>query len=194
MSKQFLKGVELNEGADQGYFVPNLTGNGPPTNKTEGAVGSQYMDTNNGDIYVCTAVENNDYTWINFGSNGSKDAVLYTPQNLTEEQKAQVRENIGAASATSVGDIETALNAIIAIQEELINNSTITFYITDSDIYVECTAVAGMTWGEWIESGMAPGELTWDGDMLWYENWNDDNGITLDDEIISGETYYFSAN
>lgn len=60
---QFLKGVELNEGIDKGYFIPNLIGNGAPTEKTEGAVGSQYMNTSNGDIYVCTAAENGSYTW-----------------------------------------------------------------------------------------------------------------------------------
>ena len=56
MSNKFLKGVELNEGVDQGYFIPNLTGNGPPSESTQGAVGSQYIDTNTGYIYKCTAV------------------------------------------------------------------------------------------------------------------------------------------
>lgn len=41
-------------------------------------------------------------------------------QNLTEEEKAQARQNIGAASADAVGDIETALDNIIAIQNSLI--------------------------------------------------------------------------
>lgn len=33
---------------------------------------------------------------------GSPDAVLYTPQNLAEEQKAQVRENIGVVSTDEI--------------------------------------------------------------------------------------------
>lgn len=33
---------------------------------------------------------------------GSADAVLYTEQNLTEEQKAQARENIGVATIEEV--------------------------------------------------------------------------------------------
>lgn len=40
--------------------------------------------------------------------------------NLTDEQKAQARENIGAVGADAIGDIETALDGIIAIQNELI--------------------------------------------------------------------------
>lgn len=47
-------------------------------------------------------------------------AVLFVEQYLTPEQKAQARKNIGAASAEAVGDIESALDAIIAIQETLI--------------------------------------------------------------------------
>lgn len=54
------------------------------------------------------------------GGGSAEDAVTYTPQTLTEEQKAQARDNIGAADAASVGDIETALESIIAIQNELI--------------------------------------------------------------------------
>jgi hypothetical protein len=59
------------------------------------------------------------------GGGGSADgAVLYTEQILEAEQKAQARENIGAVDAEKVekyiGDIETALDSVIAIQNELI--------------------------------------------------------------------------
>lgn len=47
-------------------------------------------------------------------------AVLVAADTMTEEQKAQMREKIGAASAEAIGDIKSALDAIIAIQEELI--------------------------------------------------------------------------
>ena len=57
-----------------------------------------------------------------------------------------------AADAKAVGDrvghIETALDAIIAIQKELIGVKLITFYIY-SDEY---TAEEGMTWSEWVDS------------------------------------------
>ena len=39
------------------------------------------------------------------------DAVLYTPQTLSYEQKAQARENIGAASAEEVAQIVESANA-----------------------------------------------------------------------------------
>ena len=39
----------------------------------------------------------------NGGTGGSADAVLYTEQTLTEEQKAQARANIGAAAAGEIG-------------------------------------------------------------------------------------------
>ena len=54
------------------------------------------------------------------GGGGSADAVLYIVQSLTNAQKAQARENIGAASAEEIGGIETALDAIIDIQNSLI--------------------------------------------------------------------------
>ena len=43
-----------------------------------------------------------------------------TSTDLTEEQKAQARDNIGAADANVIGSIETALDSIIAIQNNLI--------------------------------------------------------------------------
>lgn len=45
---------------------------------------------------------------------------LVKATGLSAEEQAQARENIGAASAEVLGDIEAALDAIIAIQEELI--------------------------------------------------------------------------
>ena len=108
MSNKFLKGVELNEGKDQGYFIPNLTGTEDPTDPTvkiEGAVGSQYMNTETDKIYICTAASDGVYTWELFkGEGGStENAVLYTEQTLTEVQKAQARANIGAAAVGEGG-------------------------------------------------------------------------------------------
>lgn len=52
-----------------------------------------------------------------------------------------------------VGDISTALDSIIAIQDELIGNTPeeevlITFKVGRAS----CTAVQGMSWSEWIDS------------------------------------------
>ena len=47
-------------------------------------------------------------------------AVLYTVQTLTDAQKAQVRANIGAVDSATIGDIEAALDNILAMQNSLI--------------------------------------------------------------------------
>ena len=67
-------GVEAKE-------IPCLTGIGAPTNATEGAVGSFYMDTTNGDVYKCTTVVGLVRTWVLFGAAGNNpsysDAITY---------------------------------------------------------------------------------------------------------------------
>jgi hypothetical protein len=53
------------------------------------------MDTLTGDVYKCVSAAGGVYVWESIKAD---DAVKYTAQELTEEQKAQVRENIGALS------------------------------------------------------------------------------------------------
>lgn len=60
----------------------------------------------------------------------------------------------------AVGDIGSALDAIIAIQEELIGIITFTFYDTTYK------AIEGMTWGEWIESEYNTDGWSLDGDYI----------------------------
>lgn len=50
---------------------------------------------------------------------GSPDAVLYTPQALTDSQKAQARTNIGAASASDVTSIESYIPAQASSSNQL---------------------------------------------------------------------------
>lgn len=92
-------------------------GEGAPTTATVGAVGCFYMDTLTGDVWKCVSADGGVYGWELFGS-GSPDAVKYTPQDLTEEQKAQARENIGAGTAeekliigTSLSDVSMKLSS-----------------------------------------------------------------------------------
>lgn len=47
------------------------------------------------------------------GKDAPKEAVLYTAQTLDDAQKAQARENIGAASATTVSSLKTDVDAKI---------------------------------------------------------------------------------
>ena len=63
-------GVEAKE-------IPCIQGEGAPTNATEGAVGCLYMNTLNGDVYKCTAVNDGVYTWGIFGVQGE------TADNIT---------------------------------------------------------------------------------------------------------------
>lgn len=53
---------------------------------------------------------------------GSSDAVTYTPQTLTEEQKAQARENIGAASIADILS-ENARSLLITILRNAVYTS-----------------------------------------------------------------------
>lgn len=90
-----------------------------------------------------------------------------------------------------MGSIEAALDAIIAIQEELIPDETIIFYIYDT----EYTANKGMTWGEWCDSEYntvgffdADGEIdTGAGLLLTPEG----DSVTGSDVIIAGAVYYY---
>ena len=50
----------------------------------------------------------------------AKNAVTYEPQSPTPEKQAQARANMNAADADVVGDIDAALDAILAIQNKLI--------------------------------------------------------------------------
>lgn len=55
------------------------------------------------------------------GTTQKPEATLLATTGLTEKQKAQARENIGAVADEVVGDIYAALDGIIAIQENLIS-------------------------------------------------------------------------
>ena len=50
----------------------------------------------------------------------AKNAVTYEPQTMPPEKQAQARANMNAADAEVVGDIDAALDAILAIQNKLI--------------------------------------------------------------------------
>lgn len=81
--------------------MATIRGSGAPTISTEGAVGCFYMNTDNGDVYKCVSVANGMFVWVN-ADNTVSDAVKYTAQTLTEEQKTQVRKNIGASTVEEV--------------------------------------------------------------------------------------------
>lgn len=59
----------------------------------------------------------------------AEGTVLYTPQTLADEQKAQARDNIGSVGVEEFNalkaDIETALDNIISIQNKLIGGESV---------------------------------------------------------------------
>lgn len=78
-----------------------LSGKGAPTSTTQGKVNQLYRDELTDKLYICTGVEGG-YTWAAVVSD-TEDAVTYTAQTLTEEQKTQARANIGAGTSNFSG-------------------------------------------------------------------------------------------
>lgn len=81
------------------------------------------------------------------------DAVLFTPQDLTEEQQAQARENIGAAAAPSVTDekyFDIDFDGVVALKTEYqaggSNNAELPEIIVIPDV-IDGTAVSGLQVG-----------------------------------------------
>lgn len=81
--------------------VSTISGNGAPTSATQGKVNQLYRDEDTQRLYICTAT-NGGYTWAAVVSD-TEDAVTYTAQTLTEEQKTQARANIGAGTSNFSG-------------------------------------------------------------------------------------------
>lgn len=90
--------------------IPCITGEGAPTTATEGAVGCFYMDTLTGNIYKCTAVLDEIYTWETFeGEKGDIDVQGEPGQvlsfdadgNLAPMPLESLLENSGGISNTA---------------------------------------------------------------------------------------------
>lgn len=78
-----------------------LSGKGAPTSATQGEVNQLYRDESTDKLYICTGAEGG-YTWAAVVSD-TEDAVTYTAQTLTDEQKTQARANIGAGTSNFSG-------------------------------------------------------------------------------------------
>lgn len=110
---------------------------------------------------------------------------------------ASINDNVVSTTTTwsskkidsLVGDVEAALDAIIAIQEGLIGIITFTFY---GSTY---KAVKGMTWGEWVESEYNTDGWTLDGDYVsmgdGYVIDSTGNLVTSTTVIVDGNDYDF---
>lgn len=140
--------------------------------------------------------------------------VVHMATNATNAISAQSDakgNNIDATYATKaevaaqMGDISTALDRIIAIQNSLIPRITFTVdYPIINGYGIELHAKAGMTWEAWVHSEynvevntfiMADKLLYQDGEYL-HGTWGDEvvynskgEEQTLSDVIVAGETY-----
>ncbi len=83
--------------------LPCIKRSGAPTEATEGAVGLLYMNTDNGTMYKCIAVENGVHTWELLASGGG----------VTSEEKSLMLSLFNnALFSTDVSAIVTRLNTL----------------------------------------------------------------------------------
>ena len=88
--------------------ISTISGNGQPTESTVGQSNQLYRDELTDKLYICTGIEGG-YTWSAVVSD-TEDAVTYTAQTLTEEQKTQARANIGAGTSNFSGSYNDLTN------------------------------------------------------------------------------------
>lgn len=73
---KFLSSLDI---FDESYKeIPCIPGSGAPTTSVEGAVGSLYMDTDNGDLYKCISTDDGVYVWTAVGGAGGLGGVAKT--------------------------------------------------------------------------------------------------------------------
>lgn len=77
------------------------------------------------------------------GNDGTDDYITVGAEKLTESELKSIKDGFG--------DIEQALDVILAIQEELLPH-IIEFIIQDTPTDLTLQAIDGMTWSEWCES------------------------------------------
>ena len=90
--------------------ISTISGKGKPTESTVGRLNQLYRDESTDKLYICTGVEGG-YTWAAVVSD-TEDAVTYTAQTLTEEQKTQARANIGAGTSNFSGSYNDLTNKL----------------------------------------------------------------------------------
>lgn len=142
MSK-FLKGVELleNNVEQQGYFIPCLTGKGAPTEAQEGAIGSLYLDEDNGDIYKCIATNNNGYQWVK----ETKTGTVQTVNGIAPDENGNVEIEAGGGSGGAgiyVGDTAPSDTSVLWVDTsdnegstvDSVNGKTGTVILTAADV------------------------------------------------------------
>lgn len=108
---------------------PLIIDSDPPKSSTKGYVKQMYFDIENATFYVCRGLVGSGYLWekafTSGGGGGNIDLSNYVP---TSRKIADIslEDNITVVemqTALGIGDVNTALENIIAIQEALINGN-----------------------------------------------------------------------
>ena len=165
--------------------LPCRRGTGAPTASTIAAVGDLYMDTNNGELYKCTAVAEGVYTWVPVGTGSGGDSIvceasgstisitdstnknlqglnLYgkTTQNGTPTPEAPIElESVGAKG--NIGVTVAGKNLLDKSSLNIINN----YYINSSGVVAESNNLC------YFEKRLAAGTYT----FSVYNNTNAEN-------------------
>lgn len=165
-------------------------------------------------IATYTSPDSTDYTVIDRSLLMGNDIYMgnmsiYDLNDPINEQDAVNKRYVDG----KIGDIETALDSIIEIQNGLMGSTetveTITFTLKlgDSGNDTTCSAQSGMTWGEWLDSEYNSINAQVDTDMgVIYGDFVDETGeilegmvivgadgetpVTLTETIVSGMVYY----
>lgn len=125
--------------------MATITGKGAPTTATEGTVGRQYMDTDTGNMYKCTAVSNGVYTWEVVAGSGGGGASVGVDPTLTKEGMAADAKAVGDLFRTELSYFVTDSVKANADYKGYYNGKRVDVFIpvnTDFDIVVETDAFA----------------------------------------------------
>jgi hypothetical protein len=95
-------------------FAVNQTGRGVPNEKTVGAVGVLYMDTNTGDFYKCTSENNETYVWERFNENDypQNDVCVKTVNGIAPDENGNVQIPVSGGNADQSGLTAEQISAL----------------------------------------------------------------------------------
>ena len=114
----YVEGIKI--GGATAAQIPCIKGKGVPTTKTAGAVGCLYMDTDNGDMYKCTAVKDEAYIW---------EMVCGSFYHTTREEVGETHDNINAEYIFGLYDaLMTKYQGRVQKKEHTSNDGTFTNY------------------------------------------------------------------
>jgi hypothetical protein len=86
-----------------------ITGSGAPSTSTVGAVGSRYINTSNGDEYICISASGSSYTWklnvksVNNISPASGGNVTLTAGDVGAYTKSETDSKVSSVTASTLG-------------------------------------------------------------------------------------------